>query len=261
MSGYPSPEELEGADWVPLVRNLRPSATPPTPTTSTTRGSGRMCACRIYPDGGVARFRVHGEIVPDPRFLAARSTLLRWRTAVCWLPALTRFTHRPQNLILPGRAQIMGHGWENARRRGDGNDFAIYRLAGEGTVEHVELDTSYFVGNAPGMVKLSGCMHDRPSSGRRRRMVRPGREDSVTTRHPTSLRRLHRTPDHARAPRRLPRRRVGQATSLGQPHRRRSRSSPSPLERLTAPSVELCNGARATPWRSSLSRPRRSRSW
>ena len=47
----------------------------------------------------------------------------------------------------------MGEGWENARRRDDGNDWAVFRLAGEGVVRHVELDTSYFIGNAPGWVQ------------------------------------------------------------------------------------------------------------
>jgi len=51
----------------------------------------------------------------------------------------------------------MGEGWENARRRDDGHDWAVFALAGAGVVRHVELDTSYFLGNAPGWVGLSGA--------------------------------------------------------------------------------------------------------
>ena len=54
----------------------------------------------------------------------------------------------------------MGEGWENARRRDEGHDWALFRLAGLGTVRHVELDTSYFLGNAPGWVRLAGCLVD-----------------------------------------------------------------------------------------------------
>ena len=54
----------------------------------------------------------------------------------------------------------MGDGWENARRRDDGNDWVVLRLAGAGVVRHVELDTSYFLGNAPGAVRLTGCRCD-----------------------------------------------------------------------------------------------------
>jgi allantoicase len=51
----------------------------------------------------------------------------------------------------------MGEGWENARRRGPGNDFAVFALALPGTVRHVEVDTGYYVGNAPGWVRLSAA--------------------------------------------------------------------------------------------------------
>ena len=50
----------------------------------------------------------------------------------------------------------MGDGWENARRRDDGNDHVTVRLAGRGVVRRVEIDTSYFVGNAPGWASLTG---------------------------------------------------------------------------------------------------------
>lgn len=56
---------------------------------------------------------------------------------------------------MPGRARTMGEGWENARRRGAGNDYAIFALAHPGTVRHLEVDTGYYVGNAPGAVKVS----------------------------------------------------------------------------------------------------------
>ncbi len=57
---------------------------------------------------------------------------------------------------MPGRAAIMGDGWENARRRDDGNDHVTVQLAGKGSVRRVEIDTSYFVGNAPGWASLTG---------------------------------------------------------------------------------------------------------
>ena len=50
----------------------------------------------------------------------------------------------------------MGEGWETARRRDDGNDWFEVALATEGAVQQVEVDTSYFIGNAPGEIRLSG---------------------------------------------------------------------------------------------------------
>jgi allantoicase len=48
----------------------------------------------------------------------------------------------------------MGEGWETARRRDEGNDWVEFRLAGAGVVRLAELDTSYFLGNAPGWASL-----------------------------------------------------------------------------------------------------------
>jgi allantoicase len=51
----------------------------------------------------------------------------------------------------------MGEGWENARRRGPGNDWAVFRLAARGEPTLLEVDTSYFIGNAPGQVRVSAA--------------------------------------------------------------------------------------------------------
>jgi allantoicase len=58
------------------------------------------------------------------------------------------------NLILPGQAASTGEGWENARRRGPGHDYVTVALAAPGALRHVEIDTSRFIGNAPGQVRL-----------------------------------------------------------------------------------------------------------
>ena len=50
----------------------------------------------------------------------------------------------------------MGEGWENARRRDGGNDHVTVQLAVRGVVRRAEIDTSYFVGNAPGWASLRG---------------------------------------------------------------------------------------------------------
>jgi allantoicase len=83
----------------------------------------------------------------------------------------------------------MGEGWENARRRDDGNDWVDVALACEGTVTLAELDTSWFLGNAPGAASLTGTTADgrqvellprtplQPDT--RHRLVLPG-EDAVT---------------------------------------------------------------------------------
>jgi allantoicase len=152
--GYPSPDELAGLDWQPLV--------PPTsaggdrenfyPVTDQRRRTHVRLS--IYPDGGVARLRVHGRAVPDPRFLTGLSDLLALENGAEVTGCSDQFYGSAGQLILPGRPRSMADGWENARRRGPGCDWVSFRLGLAGTVRQVEVDTSWFVGNAPGRIRL-----------------------------------------------------------------------------------------------------------
>jgi allantoicase len=114
----------------------------------------RLCQ---YPDGGVARLRVHGDVVPDPRYLTAGALdLAALANGGTVVGCSNMFYSSPTNLIHPGPVRHMGEGWETSRRRDDGNDWVEFALAGPGVVRLAELDTSYFLGNAPGWATLRG---------------------------------------------------------------------------------------------------------
>lgn len=152
--GYPSPAELAGMAWQTLV--ARTGARGDTANSYAVADRHRWTHVRlsIYPDGGVARFRVHGEVLPDPAFLAGTIDLAAMENGGKVIGCSDEFYSSPGHLILPGRARVMGDGWENARRRGPGNDYVVVALAAAGRLRQVEVDTSYFVGNAPGRVRL-----------------------------------------------------------------------------------------------------------
>jgi allantoicase len=157
VEGYPSPAELQEAEWVPLVPRspVKGDAQNPFPVEVAQRFTHvRLC---MYPDGGVARLRVHGEVVADPRFLGTGAVdLAALANGGVVTGCSNMFYSSPTNLISPGEARVMGEGWETARRRDDGNDWVELRLAGPGVVRLAELDTRYFVGNAPGWASLRG---------------------------------------------------------------------------------------------------------
>lgn len=114
---------------------------------------------RIFPDGGVARLRVHGEARPEAaRFAAGRVLDLAALENGGYVMVCSDmfFGHR-QNLVLPGRSTHMGDGWETRRRRGPGHDWSLVRLAVRGTLQRLELDTDHFKGNAPGSAMLECC--------------------------------------------------------------------------------------------------------
>ena len=124
----------------------------------------------IFPDGGVARLRVHGLVVPDwAKLRAIGGTIdLAALEHGAWVESCSdMFFGSRGNLIKPGPSRSMADGWETRRRRGPGNDWAIVRLAAPGTIERVVLDTRHFKGNAPGRAVLEGWIgsRDPESSG------------------------------------------------------------------------------------------------
>ena len=157
VEGYRSPDELLAGDWLPLVK--RSAVVGDTRNLFQVECDRRVTHVKlsIYPDGGVARLRVHGDVVADPRFLSRGSVDL---AALANGASVTRcsnlFYSSPVNLISPGEANVMSDGWETSRRRDDGNDWVEVALAGPGTVRLAELDTRHFVGNAPGGARLTG---------------------------------------------------------------------------------------------------------
>jgi allantoicase len=164
VEGYPSPGELAAADWMPLVprTGVAGDTANEFPVSNDRRVTHvRLC---IYPDGGVARLRVHGEVVPDPRLLGGGYLDLAALASGARVTGCSNmFYSSPSNLISPGLARNMGEGWETARRRDDANDWVEIRLAAPGVARLAELDTSHFVGNAPGWASLQG--HDRRAGG------------------------------------------------------------------------------------------------
>lgn len=157
VPGHPSPAELAAADWVELL--------PRTPLQGETahefaiRDDTRYTHVRlnIFPDGGVARLRVHGEVLPDPRELDGLTfDLAAQEYGGVAEAASDRYFSSPHNLNAPGRATVMGEGWETRRRRDKANDWVQIALAGGGEVLAAEVDTTHFVANAPGWADLTG---------------------------------------------------------------------------------------------------------
>lgn len=106
----------------------------------------------IFPDGGVARLRVHGAAIPDFHRLGHLKGVVDLAAAELGADvvlASDMFFGERRNLIMPDRALHMGDGWETRRRRGPGSDWAIVALAARGTIRRVLLDTHHFKGNFP----------------------------------------------------------------------------------------------------------------
>ena len=111
----------------------------------------------IYPDGGVARFRVHGEVskkweeISPHEELDLASALNGGKAIAC----NDMFFSSMDNLLMPGRGVNMGDGWETKRNRTPGNrDWVVIRLGHPAMVERISIDTAHFKGNYPDRFSL-----------------------------------------------------------------------------------------------------------
>eukprot|EP00745_Piridium_sociabile_P000752 TRINITY_DN104876_c0_g1_i1.p1 TRINITY_DN104876_c0_g1~~TRINITY_DN104876_c0_g1_i1.p1 ORF type:complete len:610 (-),score=64.80 TRINITY_DN104876_c0_g1_i1:261-2090(-) len=183
-----------GGDWVPLVPMTKMD--PGYPGTNLHYFQIDQCEGRIvthvklnmFPDGGIARFRLYGEVFRKPLELVKAVAadfpegfespnnlidLLSVRNgavSLCWSD---QHFGCPKNLLMPNRAPNMGSGWETARKpmrshvlledasgkitNLHGDDWCVLKLAKKGTVEVIEVDTNHFKGNFPESVTLQGC--------------------------------------------------------------------------------------------------------
>jgi allantoicase len=114
----------------------------------------------IFPDGGVARFRAFGQVsaawaAPTLDSLSASHVpagcfdLAALENGALALACSNAHFGGMNNLLLPGRAENMGSGWETRRRRGPGSDWIVIRLGARGAPRVLEIDTHHFKGNFP----------------------------------------------------------------------------------------------------------------
>ncbi|HLR77524.1 MAG TPA: allantoicase [Burkholderiaceae bacterium] len=118
----------------------------------------------IYPDGGIARFRVYGQPAIDwstfdPDALHEVSALHLGGRVIAWSDA---HYGNPSRILMPGRGVNMGDGWETRRRREPGYDWCIIELAHPVIVGQIEIDTAHFKGNYPDRVSVQAAWCDAP---------------------------------------------------------------------------------------------------
>ena len=113
----------------------------------------------IFPDGGVARLRLYGIVVPDWTRVGAGELvdLAAVENGGVPLACSDMFFSSMNNLVMPGRSENMGDGWETKRRRGPGYDWIVVKLGRPGAIRKIEVDTNHFKGNYPDTCSIDGC--------------------------------------------------------------------------------------------------------
>ena len=125
----------------------------------------------IYPDGGVARLRVYGEILPDweKHNPANLIDLIAMENGGRALMCNDEHFGSMHNIIKTHPPLNMGDGWETRRRREPGYDWAIFSLGRLGRIEQIIAKTTFFKGNYPDSCSIQGAY------------VKGGSEDTIAT--------------------------------------------------------------------------------
>lgn len=157
VEGYPGPEELDEAEWTQLVPESELSGGCSNVFTVDTEIRATHVRLHAIPDGGIARLRVHGEVVPDPRLFAGMPfDLVATHNGGTVRESSGGFFSPASNMLQPGESRFMADGWETARRRDDGHDWAVIGLGCAAVPSIAEIATTHYRGNSPDRIALFG---------------------------------------------------------------------------------------------------------
>lgn len=152
-----SDEDVPDGDWVQILARTELEGDAHHYLAINDHRSWTHLRLNIYPDGGVARLRVFGEVRPDFSGLDHLIDLVALENGGRAIACSDEHYGSMHNLNVAGRGVSMGDGWETARRRGPGNDWVILALGHPGRIEKIEVDTAHFKGNYPDRVSLEAA--------------------------------------------------------------------------------------------------------
>jgi allantoicase len=159
LEGYPGPAELAdpAVQWEEIVHRSALRGDVHNLFEVTDPRCFTHVRLSIFPDGGVARLRVFGDAIADPRQVDGMTVDLAGQQHGGLVVASSDGFYGPASTInRPDEARTMGEGWESRRRRDDGHDFAVIRLGFVGALRQAIVDTRQFRYNASAAVALWG---------------------------------------------------------------------------------------------------------
>ncbi|ODV63564.1 allantoicase [Ascoidea rubescens DSM 1968] len=123
---------------------------------SLTKNNYTHVRLKMYPDGGIARFRLYGLPIPifptDLNEIFDSASILLGAIPISYSD---KHFGEPNNLLLPGRGVDMGDGWETKRSRSPNhNDWVIIKLSNYTKIDSIIIDTAHFRGNYPQSIQV-----------------------------------------------------------------------------------------------------------
>lgn len=112
----------------------------------------------MYPDGGIARFKMYGKVCPTNQSSNNIIDLAYVGQGAVVASYSDQHFGSANNLIIPGRGKDMSDGWETKRSRTTGHtDWAIIELSKPSQyIEKIIIDTAHYRGNFPQYITVHG---------------------------------------------------------------------------------------------------------
>ena len=114
----------------------------------------------IFPDGGVARLKLLGDLIVNNKKSNEKIDLSSVLKGAKIIACSDEHFGVAQNIISPGKSINMGNGWETKRRRGEGYDWVIIKLADIGLIDSINIQTHHFKGNYPASFTIQGALNN-----------------------------------------------------------------------------------------------------
>jgi len=109
----------------------------------------------IFPDGGVARLRLYGNISKGNNNFGNKTiNLASLLNGASVIACNNEHFGKAENILAPGKAKNMGDGWETRRRRNKGFDWLILSSIEGKNIDKIEISTHHFKGNFPSHCSL-----------------------------------------------------------------------------------------------------------
>ena len=119
----------------------------------------------IFPDGGVARLRIFGELVVG-KLKKKEINLTSVFNGAAPIACNNEHFGRAENVLAPGIGKNMGDGWETRRSRGKNFDWLILKCATAGKINNIQIDTHHFKGNYPDKCSIQAAFINKKISSK-----------------------------------------------------------------------------------------------
>lgn len=145
------------AKWTTLIQPTKAKPSSKHFFTIKNNNSFKFVKLNIFPDGGIARLRIYGEIDTSLLNISKNKNinLASLENGASIFACNNEHFGQAENILAKGKAKNMGDGWETRRRRGAGYDWVIIKCL-NGFIKEFEISTHHFKGNYPYQFSLQG---------------------------------------------------------------------------------------------------------